>query len=85
MTRYVAELAARGIGDYTLAHAFRDYRRALLIPPARLAMAVGSSPGMTAHPGAVWDVIFERQLRALTDNLPIIDDELRVPTGEPRS
>ena len=55
VARYVAELAAHGIGDYTLAQAFRDYRRALLIPPARLAMAVGSSPGMTAHPGAFWE------------------------------
>ncbi|HEY5787169.1 MAG TPA: phosphotransferase [Microlunatus sp.] len=85
VTRYVAELAAHGVGDYTLAQAFRDYRRALLIPPARLVMAVGSSPGMTAHPGAVWEVLFDRQLRALADNVPVLDDGLRVPTGEPRS
>ena len=84
VARYVAELAAHGVGDYTLDQAFRDYQRALFIPPARLVMAVGSSPGMTAHPGAFWEVLFHRQLRALTDNQPSMNDDLTRPANEPR-
>lgn len=70
IARYAARLAADGVADYDTTRAYHDYRRALLIPPARLAIAVALSPQLTAHPGAFWEVIFDRQLRAAQDNRP---------------
>lgn len=37
-------------------------------PPVRLALAVADISHMTAHRGAFWDVLFQRQIRALVDN-----------------
>ncbi len=67
LERYVGLLAAGGV-DYPLDAAAQDYRRALSIPPARLAIAVATTPSMVAHPGAFWEVLFARQLAALADH-----------------
>lgn len=67
VARYVNQLARHGI-TYPADVAGQEYRRALLIPPSRLAIAVASSPQLTAHPGAPWEVLFDRQLRAWFDN-----------------
>lgn len=64
---YVGRLAGEGC-SYTAEQARADYRLALLLPPSRLAMAVAATPSLTAHPGAFWDVLFQRQLRAVFDN-----------------
>lgn len=69
LARYVVELAANGVHGYSLAQARLDYRQALLIPPARLALAVASSTALTAHPGAFWDVIFNRMMHAVYENV----------------
>jgi hypothetical protein len=68
VVRYANQLARHGVHTYPADQALHDYRRALLIPPARLAMAVASSPGLTAHRGAFWDVQFDRHLCAWQDN-----------------
>ena len=68
LTRYAAELEAAGVRDYDAVQCLEDYRAALLLPPARLALAVAYFRDMTAHRGAFWDVLFQRQIRALIDN-----------------
>jgi hypothetical protein len=68
VTRYAVELEAAGIRDYDAAQCLADYRAALLLPPVRLALAVAYTPQMTAHRGAFWDLLFQRQIRALIDN-----------------
>ena len=67
LSRYVDRLQIAGV-DYDLDRCLADYRTALLLPPTRLAIAVGSTGPMTAHPGAFWDVLFDRQLTALQDH-----------------
>jgi hypothetical protein len=68
LIRYAMQLQAHGVRDYDADQCLEDYRAALLLPPARLAMAVATTPFMTPHPGAFWDVLFERQIRALIEN-----------------
>jgi aminoglycoside phosphotransferase (APT) family kinase protein len=68
MDRYASCLAAEGVQGYGVADCVADYRAALLLPPTRLAIAVALSPQLTPHVGAFWDVLFDRQLRALADN-----------------
>jgi hypothetical protein len=68
LRRYAAALQANAIRGYDLDRCLDDYRAALLIPPARLACAVGITPHMTPHDGAFWDVLFARQVRALVEN-----------------
>ena len=67
LRRYVDRLRTAGV-DYEMDRCGEDYRTALLLPPTRLALAVGSTDSMTAHPGAFWEVLFDRQLSALQDN-----------------
>ena len=68
VTRYAVQLEAAGVCDYDAVKCLEDYRAALLLPPVRLALAVAGIPHMTAHRGAFWDVLFQRQIRALVDN-----------------
>jgi Ser/Thr protein kinase RdoA (MazF antagonist) len=68
VTRYAVQLEAAGVSDYDAVQCLQDYRAALLLPPVRLALAVAFTPHMTAHRGAFWDVLFQRQIRALIDN-----------------
>ena len=68
VTRYAAQLEAAGVRDYGADQCLSDYRAALLLPPVRLALAVSYIPHMTAHRGAFWDLLFQRQIRALMDN-----------------
>lgn len=68
VTRYAAQLEAAGVRDYGADQCLADYRAALLLPPVRLALAVSYIPHMTAHRGAFWDLLFQRQIRALIDN-----------------
>ena len=68
VTRYAAQLEAAGVRDYGADQCLSDYRAALLLPPVRLALAVSYIPHMTAHRGAFWDLLFQRQIRALIDN-----------------
>ena len=68
VTRYAVQLEAAGVWDYDAVQCLEDYRTALLLPPVRLALAVAYTPQMTAHRGAFWDVLFQRQIRALADN-----------------
>ncbi|HJY45215.1 MAG TPA: phosphotransferase [Propionibacteriaceae bacterium] len=68
VTRYAVRLEAAGVSDYDAVQCLADYRAALLLPPVRLALAVSYNPQLKAHRGAFWDVIFQRQIRALVDN-----------------
>jgi aminoglycoside phosphotransferase (APT) family kinase protein len=68
VTRYTVQLEAAGVSDYDAVQCLQDYRAALLLPPVRLALAVAFTPHMTVHRGAFWDVLFQRQIRALIDN-----------------
>jgi thiamine kinase-like enzyme len=68
VTRYAVQLEAFGVRDYSAVQCLEDYRAALLLPPVRLALAVSYMPNMTAHQGAFWDLLFQRQIRALIDN-----------------
>ncbi len=68
LDRYTHLLRAAGVPDDDADQCQADYRAALLLPPVRLACAVALTPFMTPHPGAFWDVLFDRQLRALADN-----------------
>jgi Phosphotransferase enzyme family len=68
VARYAVQLEAAGVRNYDAIQCLEDYRAALLLPPVRLALAVAYTPHMTAHPGAFWDVLFQRQIRALIDN-----------------
>jgi aminoglycoside phosphotransferase (APT) family kinase protein len=68
LTRYAVQLEAAGVSDYDAVQCLQDYRAALLLPPVRLALAVAFTPHMTVHRGAFWDVLFQRQIRALIDN-----------------
>jgi hypothetical protein len=68
VSRYAVQLEAAGVRNYDVVHCLEDYRAALLLPPVRLAIAVSLIPHMTAHRGAFWDVLFQRQIRALADN-----------------
>lgn len=66
--RYADRLAASGVSGYTVDEAWSDYRRALVLPPSRLAIAVAATSHMQAHAGAFWDVLFDRQVQALRDH-----------------
>jgi hypothetical protein len=68
VTRYAVQLEVFGVRDYSAVQCLEDYRAALLLPLVRLALAVSYMPHMTAHQGALWDLLFQRQIRALIDN-----------------
>jgi hypothetical protein len=53
-------LVERGVTDYPLEQCWEDYELATVLRPARLASAVGLHPGLHAHQGAFWDVLFPR-------------------------
>lgn len=57
---YHRALLDRGVAGYTLKQCREDYCLATVLPPARLASAVGHHPGLHAHPGAFWDVLLPR-------------------------
>jgi len=57
---YHDALVANGVRGYTSSDFIADYRLATVLAPARLACAVGGSPGLSAHPGAFWDALFPR-------------------------
>jgi hypothetical protein len=57
---YHDALVAAGVHDYSLDQCRVDYDLATALGPARLATAVGLHAGLTAHPGAPWDIVFPR-------------------------
>ena len=57
---YHEALVQRGVTDYPLNQCWQEYQLATVLRPARLASAVGLHPGLQAHQGAFWDVIFPR-------------------------
>jgi hypothetical protein len=67
LQQYHARLQAHGVADYSFAQCFADYRRALLLPLARVVLAVGASAQPGDPRGGPWDAIFARYWRAVED------------------
>ncbi len=64
VTQYHSLLVKRGVSDYPLGQCWDDYRLAMFLPAARIASAVGMSPGPV---GGFWDVVFPRYCQAIHD------------------
>jgi len=62
LRRYHGALVEAGVSDYRWDQCQADYAIATVLAPARLASAVGLHPGLSAHPGSFWEIIFPRLL-----------------------
>jgi aminoglycoside phosphotransferase (APT) family kinase protein len=67
LASYHATLLRFGVRDYPFDRLLRDYRLAMLLPPARLVDAVGAHPGIGADPDGFWNIVFPRYCAALND------------------
>jgi hypothetical protein len=64
---YHALLVKRGVREYTFDQCWDDYRMAMLLPAARIAVAVGMSPAPPDGHGGFWNVVFPRYCQAIQD------------------
>jgi hypothetical protein len=66
VTRYAAQLEAAGVWEYDVFKCLEDCRPAAAAGPTRPRGRLHSPHD--SPPGAFWDVLFQRQIRALVDN-----------------
>jgi hypothetical protein len=64
---YHQRLQAAGVSDYLFEDCWRDYRLAMLLPPARIATVVGRHPGMGQVKNGFWNSVFPRFCQAVFD------------------
>ena len=63
---YHSLLLANGVHQYAFEQCWDDYRLAMLLPAARIAVAVGVSQ-TPPDGGGFWDVVFPRYCQAIED------------------
>ena len=67
LRRYHSLLLENGVHGYAFEQCWDDYRLAMLLPAARIAVAVGVSQTPPDGHGGFWDVVFPRYCQAIED------------------
>ena len=67
LRRYHSLLLENGVHGYAFEQCWDDYRLAMLLPAARIAVAVGVSQTPSDGHGGFWDVVFPRYCQAIED------------------
>ena len=67
LRKYHSLLLQNGVSEYTFNQCWDDYRMAMLLPAARIAVAVGMSPAAPEGHGGFWNVVFPRYCQAIQD------------------
>jgi aminoglycoside/choline kinase family phosphotransferase len=64
---YHSLLLQNGVAEYTFDQCWDDYRMAMLLPAARIAVAVGMNPDPPDGHTGFWNVVFPRYCQAIQD------------------